>query len=128
MRKKLFFGDAVIVLVLLAVCGLAMSTRFSPKTPSGAVRVTLDGKPYAVYPLDTQLDTFIGDTGVRLVITDGKAYIAESDCADKLCIRAGSIGQDDTGKSLVCLPNRVVVTTESDPFTSSESEVDGIVG
>ena len=91
-------------------------------------RVTVDGKMYAVYPLETDTTVEIGQTGVRFVIENGKAFIAASDCPDKLCMRAGSLSKTDVGKSLICLPNRVAVTLIPGNNDSKQSEVDGIVG
>lgn len=56
-----------------------------------------------------------------------KSYIAESDCPDKICVHSGALYAGDSGKSLVCLPNRVAVTLSS-AKPGTESEVDGIAG
>ena len=128
-KQKLLFGDALLVGCILLVCmGVAIVPHLSKKAASVSVKVTVDGKMYAVYPLEVDTTVEIGQTGVRFVIENGKAFIAASDCPDKLCMRAGSLSEADTGKSLVCLPNRVAVTLISGNNNSKQSEVDGIVG
>lgn len=128
-RRKLLLGDGLLVGCILLVCiALAIVPHLSKKAASVSVKVTVDGKMYAVYPLETDTTVEIGQTGVRFVIENGKAFIAASDCPDKLCMRAGSLSKTDVGKSLICLPNRVAVTILSGNNDSKQSEVDGIVG
>lgn len=128
-RRKLLLGDGLFVGCILLVCiALAIVPHLSKKATSAFVKVSVDGKSYAVYPLEVDTTVEIGQTGVRFVIENGKAFIAASDCPDKLCMRAGSLSEADTGKSLVCLPNRVVVTLISGNNDLEQSEVDGIVG
>lgn len=43
-----------------------------------------------------------------LVIQDGKAYLIEANCPDKLCVKQGKI--DKTGQCITCLPNKLTVT------------------
>lgn len=128
-RRKLLLGDGLLVGCILLVCiALAIVPHLSKKAASVSVKVTVDGKMYAVYPLETDTTVEIGQTGVRFVIENGKAFIAASDCPDKLCMRAGSLSKTDVGKSLICLPNRVAVTILSGNNDLEQSEVDGIVG
>lgn len=42
------------------------------------------------------------------MIRDGKADMKEADCPDKLCVHQKAISAEN--ESIVCLPNRVVVT------------------
>lgn len=128
-RRKLLLGDGLLVGCILLVCiALAIVPHLSTKATSAFVKVTVDGKSYAVYPLEVDTTVEIGQTGVRFVIENGKAFIAASDCPDKLCMRAGALSKTDVGKSLICLPNRVAVTILSGNNNSKQSEVDGIVG
>lgn len=128
-RRKLLLGDGLLVGCILLVCiALAIVPHLSKKATSTFVKVSVDGKSYAVYPLEVDTTVEIGQTGVRFVIENGKAFIAASDCPDKLCMRAGALSEADTGKSLICLPNRVAVTLIPGNNDSKQSEVDGIVG
>lgn len=132
MRKKLYLGDALIVGLIFAVCALTAILPFlAGKTESFRIKVTVDGKTYGYFPLDTTLETPIGQTGVRLVIANGAAYISESDCPDKFCTHSGAIHVGDIGKSIVCLPNRVAITLDTETRQSinkTQSEVDAVAG
>ena len=74
------------------------------------VVVTVSGKEYAVYSLNSETDVIIpGARGLNnhLVIHDGEANVVEADCPDKLCVHQKAISKD--GDLIVCLPNEVVV-------------------
>ena len=93
-RRKLLLGDGLLVGCILLVCiALAIVPHLSKKATSAFVKVSVDGKSYAVYPLEVDTTVEIGQTGVRFVIENGKAFIAASDCPDKLCMRAGALSE-----------------------------------
>ncbi|MBQ7793186.1 MAG: NusG domain II-containing protein [Clostridia bacterium] len=95
---------AVIVLVLV----FSAAVYFLAKEESDSVSVYSDGELFGEYPLSE--DTVIDINGTNtLVIFDGKAYMSEADCPDKLCMKQGKIGEN--GGSIICLPNRVTVET-----------------
>ena len=74
--------------------------------------VTVDGKEYGTYALSTDLKLEItGNTEGRvniLVIKNGEAYVDYADCPDLICARHRP--KKNVGDSIVCLPNKVVVT------------------
>ncbi len=105
MNKKDFI---FISIVLAAVVSAALFLRF-PKNPD-TVSVYVDGELFGEYSLS--LDTEISVNGTNTVkIENGEAYMFSSTCPDKLCIHQGKIGK--TGKSIICLPNRVSVETKN---------------
>lgn len=46
----------------------------------------------------------------RLVLKNGKADVTEASCPDKLCVNQSAVSQ--TGETIVCMPNRVIVAIE----------------
>ena len=44
----------------------------------------------------------------RLIVRDGEVWCQEASCPDKVCIQQGK--QKNAGSSIVCLPNRMIVT------------------
>lgn len=130
--KRLYIGDALIVGCVLLLCLAAQIFLFrGGAKASKTVVVRVDGKPYNTYALDSDTDESIGSTGVRLVISDGKAYIAESDCSDKTCIHSGALTESAGQKVIVCLPNRVSVSladADGDISHLGETEVDSVAG
>lgn len=93
---------------IAALCGFLLNVFFFQKEGKTVV-VTVDGREYGRYPLDEDTEVDIGGTN-RLVISGQKADMTEADCPDKLCVRQQAI--DKTGQTIVCLPNRVIVTVE----------------
>ena len=64
-----------------------------------------NGEVIGSYPLDhNQRLAFTDDKGKRnvLVIQEGKAYMEEADCPDKLCVKQKAIERN--GESIICLP------------------------
>lgn len=103
-------GDMWLILgVAAAAAVLFVLLWWLPKTGS-AVEVTVDGKPFITLPLwePTAVDIPAADGSCTLVIADGQATVTAATCPDHICVRHRPISR--TGESIVCLPNRVVVT------------------
>jgi hypothetical protein len=109
-KRELFLAGGLLLAALLLFCGQQfLAVQNSP----AAVLVSVDGKETARFYLDQEVDTLI--EGVqegtnRLIIQDGAAFITEATCPDHLCISQGPISK--SGQTIVCLPNRVVVTIQ----------------
>ncbi len=121
-KKK---ADLLLLVLLLAVGAfLFLFFRFSGKD-AATVRVEVEGKLYAEYPLSEDREVTIrgkdGGTDL-LVIKEGKAFVAEASCPDHLCMKMGKI--ERSGESVICLPNQVVITVTN----ASEAEVDMVTG
>lgn len=101
---------AALALVFLLVWNLAH------KTPGSRVVVTRSGEVFGIYELNEDQTVEITDSEGRvtnvLVIEDGAAYMWDADCPDKLCIHQGKISNE--AGIIVCLPNEVVVSVESE--------------
>ena len=97
------------VLLAALVCGLAWYLLH--REPGRWVVVEVDGRKTARYLLAEDCAVVIeGYGGGRntLVIEDGSAHVTDASCPDKLCEKQGQISAN--GETIVCLPNRVVVT------------------
>lgn len=104
--------DLLLLAVLLAAAALLFAGReFFAGRPAVMVSVSVDGTEIMTLDLNRNDDIVIesgnGQTN-HLIIEDGKAFLTEASCPDKLCVRQGTISE--TGQSIVCLPNRVIVT------------------
>ena len=117
--------SAVPLLTLLLSAGIFLFAG-SPYFAGGKgdrVRVYVDGKEYADFPLNEERDIIIsGHAGLnnRLIIKNGEADIVDADCPDKLCVHQKSISKDK--ETIVCLPNRVVIEIEG----RTEGAVDAV--
>ncbi|MBR1969620.1 MAG: NusG domain II-containing protein [Clostridia bacterium] len=84
------------------------------------VSIYVDGEVYKTLSLKenakVKIETEYGKTTV--VIDDGRVYIKETSCPNKLC-QKGEISK--AGQSIVCLPNRVSVLVEG---KTKETEAD----
>lgn len=106
-------NDIVFVAVLLLAAAAGMFYLFVMREGGNVVKVTVDGEVYGTYPLaeDITEDIVSGDDGAglnRLIIRDGKAYMEYATCPDGICVDHRPVFRD--GESIVCLPNRVVIT------------------
>ncbi len=98
-------------LILLGIAALIVLYAIFGNTGSTVV-VTVDGQQTHRLPLNRDAEVTVeganGGTNL-LVIEDGKAYIKEASCPDRICVKTGVA---DELKSVVCAPNRVVVSIE----------------
>ena len=85
----------------------------------GSVVVKVDGELFGTYDIKSDLEIDINNSNT-LVIEDKKVYMKDATCPDKLCIKQKEISRD--GESIICLPNKVIVTIESD----SKSDIDAV--
>ncbi len=108
--------------VLLAVAALVpASWAWKPEPDRAAVLVvrSADGESRFEASQDREME-IRGPVGVtRLRLQDGEAWIVAAPCANHFCQRLGRLRAP--GRSLVCVPNRVVVC-----FAGSGLDVDGV--
>ncbi len=119
-RNDLLFAGIVILLALV----IYLLYTFVYGKEGAFVQVQSDGKGLAVYALHENREVPIvygeNEGSNILVIADGKAYVKEADCPDKLCVKQKSISR--TGEAIVCLPHKLVITV----IGGEEAEYDGI--
>lgn len=106
-------SDVLLIAALLVVSAAGLLYLFVFRSGGDTVKVTVDGELYGVYSLssDCSVDIVTGESSDhlnRLVISGGKASMETADCPDGICVAHRPIFRD--GESIVCLPNRVVVT------------------
>lgn len=110
LRNDIILGIAVIVLAL----GALLATELMKKDGDYAV-VTVNGVEVAKYSLsediEVRLESENGGYNV-LVIKGGKADITEASCPDHVCVDQHTISK--TGEAITCLPNKTVITIESE--------------
>ncbi len=106
-------NDIILIVSILLVAIIGMIYLFVLRSGGDTVKVTVDGEVYGTYLLSQNIteDICTGESGEklnRLVIKDGKAYMETATCPDGICVDHRPIFRD--GESIVCLPQRVVVT------------------
>lgn len=109
-RRELYLAAAV--LAAAVILGLVFWTGHSdkPENAGGILEITIDGELYGKFPLDEEQEIVVtSDYGSNTVIIDqGRAYVEEADCPDKICVGMKEIGRN--GEMICCLPHRLFLT------------------
>ena len=105
----------LLLIVALLLIGFILVVVFSMnKTDGKKVYVYVDGKiikKFDIYiDIEYKIETDIGYN--ILVIQDGKAYIKEASCPDRICQNNKPI--DSINESIICIPNKLVIEVKSE--------------
>lgn len=125
MNKRIGKNDVIFVIVIFAIA-LFIMICFSVfhKDVGDTVKVTVDGKIYGTYSLNrdetVEIIDDVGKITNILMIEANHADIVSADCPDELCVKQAAISHN--GETIVCLPNKVVVSIEG----KAESDIDSI--
>lgn len=109
----------IVVIVLIALLSFGMHELVGGKG-AGCVTVKVAGEITGVYSLAEDREISINGGTNILKIHNGSADMIEADCPDKLCVNQKKISKN--GESIICLPNKVVVTIDS----NENSEFDAV--
>lgn len=101
--------DMILAAAIVLIAALIWLFVYLTRSEGASVLVTVDGKTYGEYPLNTNAEIRIGgeEKFNLLVIKDGEAEVVEASCPDKLCVHQGKISFN--GQSIICLPNKLIV-------------------
>lgn len=124
MNRRFGKNDCVFISFLALFCIAVCVWVYKGGAVEGSnILITVDGKEYGTCSLLVEQTITIGegDTINIIEIKGGKAYMREASCPDQLCVHQNEISFDK--ESIICLPNKVVITVISDV----ESDVDGVV-
>jgi len=109
MKKNIFrLADLAVILCSAGIIAYLFMHNFFFTQAGKKVRVT--GISNVVeYPLDVDRTVEIeGPLGPEtLIIRDGKTWVSESPCPEKICIKMGKKWR--SGEQIVCVPNRLVI-------------------
>ena len=104
MKKR----DIILIASILAVAIALFLIVELTKEEGAGVTVKVDGVKVAEYSLSAD-GTYPLNSGTNiLVIENGKAYLSDANCPDKLCVHQGKISM--TGETITCLPNKLTVS------------------
>ena len=124
-KRRLRRNDVIFIAALVAILAIAGLCLYLFRSEGDTVTVSVDGKIIATYPLDEdrEQDIRTGKDGLnRLIIKDGKAWVEDASCPDGICAAHKPIHRE--GESIVCLPNKVVITVKT---TNNTNEPDIVV-
>lgn len=101
-RDLILIGSILLIsIALLLVLNLN-------KEPGAGVIVRVEGIEVGRYSLSTNATYTLNGGTNTLHIEDGRAWLTDADCPDKLCVRQGKISKE--GETITCLPNKLTVT------------------
>ncbi len=111
-----------VLLIILSITSFFFVKELFPS--SGFVKISVDNKTVYTLPLNKdRIVTVKGSLGENLIeIKNGKAHMKDAPCPKKLCIHQGWI---DRG-TIVCLPNKVVVTITGNEQNNRALEYDAV--
>lgn len=105
-------NDIILVAVILLIAAAGLLVANLTRLEGNMVLVKIDGNVTQTYSLyeNRTVDIVTGDNNEfmnTLVIEDGKAYMSDADCPDKICKEHRPISY--SGETIVCLPHRIVI-------------------
>lgn len=113
-RRELYLVAAV--LAAAAILGLCFRAghRESGGDTEAILEITIDGELYGEFPLNEERELVVcSDYGSNtVVIEQGRAYVREADCPDKICVGMREIAHG--GEIICCLPHRLFLTVKGD--------------
>lgn len=124
MNRRFGKNDVIFIGFLILFCvGVCLAVYRGGSVEGSRITITIDGVEYGTYSLweEQTITLEEGDAKNVIEIKNGKASMIEASCPDQLCVDQNSIAYDK--ESIICLPNKVVITVTSD----IENELDGIV-
>ena len=113
MKKR----DIILIASILVVAIALFLVVEMTKEEGAGVTVKVDGIEVGEYSLAKNGTHSLNGGTNTLVIENGKAYLSDANCPDKLCVHQGKINK--TNEVITCLPNKLTVTV-----TGAEESVD----
>lgn len=124
-KKVLKKGDIVLAVLVLAFCLVLFLCLFTfNKNDGSLVQIEVGGTVAATLPLDEDTTYEVeNNNGVtnKIVISNGKVSMEYADCRDQICVDHKEISK--CNESIICLPNKVIVTV----ISNDSEELDGVV-
>lgn len=105
-------ADIILFICLILIGGALSYLAFSGSSTGDLVVVKVNGEIYGKYSLSKDRTITVNRNGHmnKITIKGGKVQVSKSNCKNQVCVKQGSISS--THQSIVCIPNRVVVSIE----------------
>ena len=122
LNKKDICMAAVILTIALVSGFVFWRDRDKTGNVDGMLEITIDGELYGDFPLSEDREMVVASSygNNTVVIEQGRAYVKEADCPDKICV--GMQGIDSDGEIICCLPHRLFLTVRGE----SSGEYDAV--
>ena len=117
-------NDWILIVLVAAVAGFFLVFQFlKPVQGTMEVEISIDGELYGRYNLEEEQKIEIHDTNL-VEISEGTVKMIWASCPDQLCVHHKKISKD--GESIICLPNKIVVSVTGSDEGSEENEFDAV--
>ena len=118
MKTKYWIALLAVILVVSAGASVFF---FLPGEAATVAEVISDGKTNRIVNLNADQEFTVPCNGGfnTVSVRDGKIAVTEASCPDQYCVRQGFC---NSGRDIVCLPNRLVISFAGD------QEIDGQIG
>ena len=114
MRKN----DIFLLMETIVIAVVFLGIQFLTPASGGNLIIQINGETIASYPLGEDAEFEINDGTNRVKISDEKVRMVQADCPDQICVHYKAISKNH--ETIVCLPNKIVLTIES----TNETEID----
>lgn len=127
MKMKLFKkGDIIVAAAVLVLCAALFLALYVFNSNTGNyVEIEQNGVVIHKMPLDINAVYNVESSGEvtnTVEVKNGSVSVTYANCPDQICVNHRPVNL--SGESIICLPNRVVVSVvEAD---GRESEIDGV--
>lgn len=107
-------ADLILVTVVAAIIIVLCVILYGFNSGGSYAAVEVNGVVTEYLPLNNDAEFEIKtDNGFnKLIIKDGKAFVSNADCKDKICVHHLPVYRN--GESIICLPHKVVITIQKD--------------
>lgn len=127
-RKLLRKGDVILIFAAVSLAlVLFLCINVFNKNSGELVQIEVGGEVLTVLPLNenTLYEIKNNDKVTNTVeIKDGFVFVTYADCKDQICKNHKKISR--VNESIICLPNKVVITVIS-AQSGSKADIDGVV-
>ena len=107
-------SDIILLAGIIATGGVIFAVGSAHQEPGAVVKVASGRETYGIYDLsvDREVRVIVGADLNVIHISGGTAEMKEASCPGGDCLRQRPVGR--TGQSIVCLPNKVLVSIEGE--------------
>lgn len=106
-------NDKLLIIIILSIAILSALCVYIFRAPSELVKVYVDNELVEEFSLheNTQYLIHASNGGTNLlVIEDGKVFVKEASCPDKVCMQTDIF--TEFTHTILCLPNNVTIVIE----------------
>ncbi|MDD6567967.1 MAG: NusG domain II-containing protein [Eubacterium sp.] len=116
MQNKKRKNDIILIVIIIALSAMAFILINSFSSSGNEVIIEQNLKQTAVLNINKNQEYNLYDNNGNIcntvLIKDGTVSMKYANCKDKICVNHNKISKNN--ESIICLPNKVVVTVVSD--------------